>query len=470
MICPHCHFENKDGAKFCNECGASLTGVSVEEDARSEEARGKEDAPPSENDGLDSRELPVIEVEGVNVDDRGEPFDFDDIDDDLFKEGPEDGSPDVPESTKTGSSGRSKANDLSGIDEYLVDAGYNPPKAAWRSGDTMEMPRVGDEAPSKQVEFRAPDPKEGKRGGHKGKVVVFILAVLVIAAAGTAAITYHMELWGGKTLPDVVGYTQQDAEYVLEGKGFVVRVMQAKSDETEGIVLLTDPSGGTREELGTEVSLHISVARKIPDVAGRQRDEAARLCEEEGLENVMFLEQKSDTHEGTVLSISPEAGTKAKAATPVTIAVAVPYTVPDVSGMGKDDAASALAEAGYTSQVSYEYNEDVEAGTVLRTDPVSGEKLASGAMVTMVVALSRAAELESAALSYLQNAGTVNIGGTTYEIASVDAVAYLGNEQTSFTITGSAVTTLDGETVRGSSKQKSGTITWNSANEIVDIS
>ena len=24
MICPHCQSENREGAKFCNECGGSL--------------------------------------------------------------------------------------------------------------------------------------------------------------------------------------------------------------------------------------------------------------------------------------------------------------------------------------------------------------------------------------------------------------------------------------------------------------
>ncbi len=26
MICPNCQSENKDGAKFCNDCGFPLTG------------------------------------------------------------------------------------------------------------------------------------------------------------------------------------------------------------------------------------------------------------------------------------------------------------------------------------------------------------------------------------------------------------------------------------------------------------
>ena len=62
------------------------------------------------------------------------------------------------------------------------------------------------------------------------------------------------------------------------------------------------------------------------------------------------------------------------------------------------------------------------------------------------------------------------VGGTAYLVESVDAVKYEGGETTSFTITGKAVTSLDGETVYGSSKQKSGAIVWTSDNAIASIS
>jgi len=82
--------------------------------------------------------------------------------------------------------------------------------------------------------------------------------------------------------------------------------------------------------------------------------------------------------------------------------------------------------------------------------------------------------LEQAALSYLgglrDSGSTVTVGGTAYLVESVDAVKYEGGETTSFTITGKAVTSLDGETVYGSSKQKSGAIVWTSDNAIASIS
>ena len=318
----------------------------------------------------------------------------------------------------------------------------------------------------------APDPRKKKNG--KKNAIVIILAVLLALAAGAAGITYYLELWGGKMLPDVVGRTQADATYLLEEKGFSVRATQVKSDETEGVVLLMDPSAGARQEEGTEVVIHVSAARLVPSVVGMQRDEAAALFEQEGFDNIEFVTQKSDEHAGTVLAVSPEPETKGKAATPITITVSVPFTVPDVVGMKWDEAKAALEAEGYVADAAYVYDDSVPAGTVLGTTPETDAKADSGSTVTVSVALSRGAELEQAALSYLgglrDSGSTVTVGGTAYLVESVDAVKYEGGETTSFTITGKAVTSLDGETVYGSSKQKSGAIVWTSDNAIASIS
>ncbi len=205
-------------------------------------------------------------------------------------------------------------------------------------------------------------------------------------------------------------------------------------------------------------------------MVGKTRDEAATLLEAEDFARVTFAEEKSDTAEGTVLSVTPEAGEKAKASTDITVTVAVPFTVPDVANQPLDAAKAALQEASYVPEVAYYYTEDVPEGTVVGTSPAAGEKLASGSSVTVNVAMSRASVLVPAAKDYLSSIGTIALGGTTYEIVSVDDVKYTGYNQTSFTVTAAAVTTLDGETVRGSAKQKSGTIVWDDSDNVVSIS
>ena len=79
-------------------------------------------------------------------------------------------------------------------------------------------------------------------------------------------------------LPDVVGMTQSDAVYVLESKGFAVHEEKIKSDDTEGVVLLMDPVAGSREEEGSEVTIHVSEARTIPRRRGANSATKRRLC------------------------------------------------------------------------------------------------------------------------------------------------------------------------------------------------
>ena len=152
----------------------------------------------------------------------------------------------------------------------------------------------------------------------------------------------------------------------------------------------------------------------------------------------------------------------------------MPYTVPDVAGKTWDEASKLLQDAGYEPVASYVYDDSVAPGTALSTDPAAGAKADSGSSVTVSVALSRGSELEQAAQNYLgglvSSGEPLSIGGTAYLVESVDAVKYEGGETTSFTITGKAVTSLDGETVYGSSKQKSGSIVWTSDNMISSVS
>ena len=472
MICPKCSFENIPGAKFCSECGSPFTdsgkiaGLTVDPERR--------DGAPARND-LDTSKIPDIKIPGVNADagDGGaggedDPeFDFDPIDDEGEEPeygdwGPYTFDPDSDGITK-------KIQDTRGIDEFLVEPGYVPPTPTWKSGDTMEMPKIEGEEPARKKEFKAPD-EPGKKKGGKAKFVVLGLVILLIAGAAAAAVTYSMELWGGKTVPDVEGMQKDEAVASLESLGFSITAHDEKSDDKEGTVLLMDPRGGSRMEEGTEIVLYVAAGRSVPEVVGMTQDEAAQAFEAEGLANVEYVKEKSDEAEGTVLAVDPEAGAKALSTSKITVTVAEAYRIPEVAGMSESEALAAVADAGYNGYVVYVYAEDPE-GTVLGCDPAAGEARPSGTDVAVNVAKSRANELIGLANDYLANAGTLTIGGTTYEVSSVDgSTTYKGDSTTQSTVTVRAVTTLDGETVYGSSKQRTVTIVWTDSNDIESLS
>ena len=418
--------------------------------------------------------------------------------------------------------------DLSGFDEYLVDSDYVKPAPAYRTGDTMQMPPIAGAAAATSVSFVAPDPNGKKKRKRDKKAEKAALAAqksadvqeksaadetenesdsakasdpnesaakktadkkslskgaklgigfaifAVVACAIAAGVTYHFEVWGGKVVPDVSGMTQTDAAYLLQNKGFTVRSTKVASDSTEGIVLLMDPGAGSRQAEGSEIVIHVSTSRVVPDVVGKTEDEARDLFNDNGFTNVNFVTEKSDEAEGSVLSVEPGSGTKAKAATSITVTVAEPYKVPDVSGMTPDEAVQAINDAGLTAKKAYEYNESVSAGTLLRVSPEAESKVTSGSEVTVTVSKSRASELQSAAYTYLSGAALQATDGSTFNVSNVDWVSYQGNNTVTFAATGRATTSVSvlGQTisVSGDSKQVTGTLTFDANNSVTTIS
>ena len=493
MICPHCNAENREGAKFCDECGTRLTPATVElpaidpEPSPDEEAeeRAVEDAGTSGDELLSA--LPDVEAP-AEADLDGDASEADasgDADDVDAQEGetdellPADETGEIVPADETGvietrkdapvsESSKTRPIDLSGFDEYLPKGTYSAPEPSWRDGGTMRMPRIEEESSiNDQKSFRAP---EKKKRGSGVKIALAVILVLALCGAGAAFATYQMELWGGKVVPDVIGMTQADATNTLQSKGFAVRATQVKSDETEGVVLLMDPGKGGRMQEGGEVVIHVATARQVPAITGMARADAEAALAAEGLDNVTITTQRSDEAEGTVLSVDPAEGQKVRASTAVTVVVAEPYTVPSIANMTQSQATTALQEAGYNPYIEYVYTEEYVEGTVLGTNPGEGERLPSGSDVGIRVAMSRANELVSATQYLLSPGATVAIDGINYDIVSCDSVTYQGNETTAYTITATPFTYFLGVKLPLSPQSVSGSITWTADNTIASSS
>ena len=71
--------------------------------------------------------------------------------------------------------------------------------------------------------------KEQKKKSHRRLIAVFLLMIVLISAAA-AFVSYGAELWGGKTVPNVVGRGQEAATAALEDKGFQASVNETASE------------------------------------------------------------------------------------------------------------------------------------------------------------------------------------------------------------------------------------------------
>ncbi|WP_419045017.1 Stk1 family PASTA domain-containing Ser/Thr kinase [Enorma massiliensis] len=219
------------------------------------------------------------------------------------------------------------------------------------------------------------DPYGGKKKGGKGKIVAGVVAALAII--GVIAFAAFSALNSGAktvTVPNVLGYTQEDATEELRSLNLGVKTSSGYSDEyEEGEVMSQTPSGGLQVEEGYEVEIQISRGPEpiktttVPDLKGRTREEAEKLLEEAGLVGVAS-EASNDAEEGTVFEQSPAEGEEVEEGSTVTYTVSTgPGTVsiPNVVGDGENSAAGALEDAGFSVSREYEYSSRVDAGVVI---------------------------------------------------------------------------------------------------------
>ncbi|WP_124109582.1 protein kinase domain-containing protein [Kocuria rhizophila] len=188
-------------------------------------------------------------------------------------------------------------------------------------------------------------------------VVVFALLLTVAAflgwwlgsAPGTAS----------ATVPPVAGQDAASAERTLNAAGISnVGVSTTPSREApEGTVISTDP-GATATVRGIEqVTLVVSSGPAqvdVPALTGMSADDAEAAVSAAGLGLGGVTREYSTQPAGTVLSQSPEAGSRVDEGTQVSLTVATDSPqgpVPNVVGKDVETARATLEEQGYTVQV-----------------------------------------------------------------------------------------------------------------------
>lgn len=215
--------------------------------------------------------------------------------------------------------------------------------------------------------------------------MALLAVVLVVAVAGVAWYTYDQELWGGKTVPSVVGMSQDEAVEELEDLGFAVSVESVLADDSIGIVLSCSPNEGQRVDPADGITLRVAVQRVIPQVVGLDVEDAQEALVYAGALSISISYQNSDEAAGTVLSVSPGEGEAFSPSDQVTLVVARAYTVPDVLGMSLEDAQAELSAGGLSSSVTYVRSDD-EKNTVVAADPGVGAQVEPGATIALSVA------------------------------------------------------------------------------------
>ncbi len=127
----------------------------------------------------------------------------------------------------------------------------------------------------------------------------------------------------GLTIPNVYGYTIEQAKTYLERAGFInFKTLSVASENVEeGKVIYTDPKATMVADASTEITIYVSSGPstsvvetlKMPAVTGLSQSGARAFLEKYGFTDISFITQDSTMPKGIVISQSPGEGESVQA-------------------------------------------------------------------------------------------------------------------------------------------------------------
>jgi serine/threonine-protein kinase len=191
-------------------------------------------------------------------------------------------------------------------------------------------------------------------------------------------------------VPDVVGSGRAEAEQALKAAGFQVEVDERESSfDDQNRVMGQDPSGGTRAEAGSGVTITVGTGPSsvpIPRLYGKTPAQAKSVLLGAGLRlGTQNRDYNGDVAEGVIYFQNPSGGENVEPGTAVDVTVSLgpeQVEVPEVYGLSVAAAQTALSNAGLNS-TPIEVEGDEPAGTALATDPGVGAMLDPGSTVSL---------------------------------------------------------------------------------------
>jgi serine/threonine-protein kinase len=264
-------------------------------------------------------------------------------------------------------------------DQTLVVDLTQRPYAAARRGDTGPM--------------SAPPGAGHSRRRSRGPLALLIIIALALVLSGAAWFVAYGPL-STTTTPSLLGKTRAEAAAIAKRDGLSVRVKgHDYSEVTEkGLVLRTDPKGGSPVDKGGTIGLILSNGPEryaVPSVVGKTEQVArAELSKHLTVQRDEAFSQKVE--EGSVISTDPPAGEQLKPHTAVTMVVSKgpkPVAVPNVVNQPVDQAKAAIEGVGLVPRITMKFDEAVPKDAVISQSPEggAGQTAGKGTDVELVV-------------------------------------------------------------------------------------
>ncbi len=231
---------------------------------------------------------------------------------------------------------------------------------------------------------------------HKAlSVIIGLILLFGISLGGTLGIlniTNPPEV----DMPYVVGLSKEEAQAKIEEAKlkFEVEKEEYNKDIPEGNVISQNPNYTERYHKvkeGSTVKVVISLGQEkttVPNVEGKEKQEAIKLLEEAKL-NAEIVEEASKTiQKDHVISQETQPNTEVFAGDTVKIHVSAgveQVTVEGVIGKQEAEARKLLQDSGLVVNVTYDEDSSKEKGIVLRQSINAGETVDKGTQVTITV-------------------------------------------------------------------------------------
>ena len=251
--------------------------------------------------------------------------------------------------------------------------------------------------------------KKNKKGKKQGKFNTFIknhkvLSVLVglillfsLSLGGTLAIL-NMTNPAEVEMPNVVGMSKEEAQKEVEVAKLVFEVEKEEyhKEVPEGFVISQDPSYMERfnkVKEGSTVKVVISKGQekaKVPNVKGKEKDEAIKLIEEAKLKAEIIEETSKTVKEGFVVSQETDPDTEVLVGDTVKLHVSIgtgirEVAVASVIGQSEANAKKTLEGLGLKVNVAYDEDSSKDNGVVLKQSLDTGKVVDEGTTITITV-------------------------------------------------------------------------------------
>lgn len=191
--------------------------------------------------------------------------------------------------------------------------------------------------------------------------------------------------------------------------------MGGESNDDSKSPIVTEESSSTDEPEAETI--------KMPDVKGKNVEDARNQLAELGLRTEVSYEESDTIDIGVVIDADAEVGSDVEVGSTVTLtASAGPQgiEVPSVTGLTYEEANSRLVSLGFVVTKMEAYSDTLEAGIVAAQTPADGNKVPKGTNITVTVSLGK----EEAKVHVPNLLGMTEEDGT---IAAIEAGLQIGS-------------------------------------------